>query len=887
MSTGSSDPRALGHSIWQRHTHAALNAGVRTREIGAAVYQRHADFVASAWRRMSGRGAADDAGESRPVVIGRRIHVDREAPESAMPATRPVARARVIPRDGAISRERASGGEHAGAAIGTLGATDDARPASVASTERIAGAPSASSGAHRVESAPVARTGEPVHVTRAGPTVARDAGDSVSPISPVGSRDSSEMVEAPPSRAADAHTGGAASTVRKVGDVVDIRDVGNDGSGAPSATPMLTRERLPDRPLADTPTIRGLPAAHARGADGSARSKSVDTPPFAVMRAPARNSPHSAGTTAVPGTAWQHASATAALPAVLARVPRMASAPKPLVVALHRWLGDVGGAAGPATGPRVRQPHAMTRSVDFAAAGRIGTFTRAGREVRTDHVTLSRSITLPGNTTGDAASRTPAAEARFDGMAMREAGASMPGEGVRSATGGPDLNRDAVDAEPVQRVSSAMAMPVVAARAESESASDARTEPAAVVLPAEPSPTERTVDSVMDANARSIVRWLRDTKASAGERAAAVHREADRAVVAGAATIATRTANDTGPIVARVIASPGVRATGHSGVRSDADSVARSGMAGTSVSAPEVLAHDAHDAHDAHTAHEPTHSRTVPTPVIARAQSAVPVQTVTAAQTLHRARTGSEAPPVATASAHVTSSREIRAYSDNPLATATHGKAAMALALGSAQARRDASLVSPSPEGSTVQRREAGGHHGSVALPDFALAPAHAGEPSMPAVAPARVAPSAHATAVRRGDTRMPDILRVLASAGPVAVPSAAVPEAVQSQASSVMRSSGVHARPGAATSQGVSRSEAAEPSEVERVADEYGVVPAALQRAATPPGAQPAALPAAPGAPHAGGRADDVNELAERVWQIIQDRLASERERRGYASWP
>lgn len=857
MSTGSSETRTLGHSIWQRHTHAALNTGVRTREIGAAVYQRHADFVASAWRRMSGRGAADDAGESRPVVIGRRIHVDREPPESGMPATRPVARARVIPQDGAISRERASGGEHAGAA------TDDARPASVALTERIAGAPSASAGTHRVESASVDRTGEPVHVTQAGFTVAGDAGDAgdslspISPISPVGSRDPRDMVKAPPSRAADAHSGGAASTVRKVGDVVDIHDVGNDGSGAPAATPMLTRERRPDRLLADTP-------------------------PFVVMRAPARTPPQSAGTTALPGTAWQHVSGTMALPAVHARVPRMASAPKPLVAALHRWLGDAGGAAGPATGLGVLQPHAMTRSVDFAAAGRLGTFTRAGREGRTDHVTLSRSITLPGNTAGDAASRTPAAEARFDGMAIREAGASMPGEGVRSATGGAELNRDAVDAEPVQRASSAMAMPVVAARAESES--DARTEPAAVVLPAEPALTDRTVDSVMDANARSIVQWLRDTKASAGERAAAVHREVDRAVVAGAATIATRTANDTGPIVARVIASPVVRATGHSGVRSDADSAARSGMAGGSVSAPEVLAHDAQDAH---TAHEPAHSQAVPTRVIARTQSAVPVQTVTAAQTLHHARTGSEAPPVATASAHVTSPREIRADSDNPLAIATHGKAAIALALGSAQARRDASLVSPSPKGSTVQRRDAGGHRGSVALPDFALAPAHAGEPSLPAVAPARVAPSAHATAVRRGDTRMPDILRVLASAGPVAVPSAAVPEAVQSRASSVMRSSGVQAQPGAATSQGVSRSEAAESSEVERLADEYGVVPAALQRAVTPPDAQPAALPAAPGALHAGGRADDVDELAERVWQIIQDRLASERERRGYASWP
>jgi len=78
----------------------------------------------------------------------------------------------------------------------------------------------------------------------------------------------------------------------------------------------------------------------------------------------------------------------------------------------------------------------------------------------------------------------------------------------------------------------------------------------------------------------------------------------------------------------------------------------------------------------------------------------------------------------------------------------------------------------------------------------------------------------------------------------------------------------------------------------VDRLADEYGVVPLALQ--AEPAGAVPATEPE-PSPPnttpaaHAGSpqKTRDAAELADEAWRIIMDRLAVERERRGFASWP
>ncbi|SAL28020.1 hypothetical protein [Caballeronia humi] len=83
-------------------------------------------------------------------------------------------------------------------------------------------------------------------------------------------------------------------------------------------------------------------------------------------------------------------------------------------------------------------------------------------------------------------------------------------------------------------------------------------------------------------------------------------------------------------------------------------------------------------------------------------------------------------------------------------------------------------------------------------------------------------------------------------------------------------------------------------------LAESYGVVPVALQAephaaasAPAAPAGQASANPAAHANPEssqkkdAGAGAPGAEELAEQAWQIIMDRLAIERERRGGATWP
>jgi hypothetical protein len=67
-------------------------------------------------------------------------------------------------------------------------------------------------------------------------------------------------------------------------------------------------------------------------------------------------------------------------------------------------------------------------------------------------------------------------------------------------------------------------------------------------------------------------------------------------------------------------------------------------------------------------------------------------------------------------------------------------------------------------------------------------------------------------------------------------------------------------------------------PVAVDRLAEQYGVIPIDAQKTAAGPAG--AMAPAAQ-------KTDDPHELAEKVWQVIQDKLAVERERRGYTSWP
>lgn len=86
-----------------------------------------------------------------------------------------------------------------------------------------------------------------------------------------------------------------------------------------------------------------------------------------------------------------------------------------------------------------------------------------------------------------------------------------------------------------------------------------------------------------------------------------------------------------------------------------------------------------------------------------------------------------------------------------------------------------------------------------------------------------------------------------------------------------------------------------AAPASTDTVAESYGVVPLSLQAEpnsaeAPPKPANANANPnpaASPDAKNADATAPGAAELADQAWQIIMDRLAIERERRGGAPWP
>ncbi|SAK63048.1 hypothetical protein AWB78_02109 [Caballeronia calidae] len=82
-----------------------------------------------------------------------------------------------------------------------------------------------------------------------------------------------------------------------------------------------------------------------------------------------------------------------------------------------------------------------------------------------------------------------------------------------------------------------------------------------------------------------------------------------------------------------------------------------------------------------------------------------------------------------------------------------------------------------------------------------------------------------------------------------------------------------------------------AAPASTDTVAESYGVVPLSLQAepnsAEAPPKPANGNAAASPDAKNADATAPGAAELADQAWQIIMDRLAIERERRGGAPWP
>jgi hypothetical protein len=129
-------------------------------------------------------------------------------------------------------------------------------------------------------------------------------------------------------------------------------------------------------------------------------------------------------------------------------------------------------------------------------------------------------------------------------------------------------------------------------------------------------------------------------------------------------------------------------------------------------------------------------------------------------------------------------------------------------------------------------------------------------------------------------ESRVPNLLRVFATSVPWAARAADADRPAQTASSSPAGRGGTSGQ-----------SSVSHAATIDRLADQYGVVPVDTQQAGPSPGGthRPAqnASAIAKTATSGAGNTIDASELAEQAWQIIQDKLAVERERRGFASWP
>jgi len=169
--------------------------------------------------------------------------------------------------------------------------------------------------------------------------------------------------------------------------------------------------------------------------------------------------------------------------------------------------------------------------------------------------------------------------------------------------------------------------------------------------------------------------------------------------------------------------------------------------------------------------------------------------------------------------------------------------------------------------------------------------PTHVAPTQLPTQAPASIteAPALSFTAVsrtrasRQSDPAMPGAQRLRAAQSAPVVRAFMPSQETQRPPSVLPLRHAVQNAHSVATS---------ESTAIDRLADQYGVVPIDLQAAPPSGGAHAGAAPAntkASSAQNADPNAKpaDAAQLAEEAWQIIMDKLAIERERRGFASWP
>lgn len=845
MNTDRADPSqagaSLGAVLWHRHTQTAFNAGTQTqaaRAIGVSVFERHMNFVGSSLRRMAGGSSAGGAANARPVVIARRVRFDRQVPEFDAASVQPPLRTHVIRPAGTASRE--------GESVGGRAAVDR-RPGAAATAQ--AGRPPASGPAMPGGAGFRGGVHTPVHtlVMRAGSVLAGDSDVSGRPIPrPIeGERAVDRALDEP----VDAH---------------GIGDVPVERAAVCSKALQFVGHSSANGGFADRPLMARTPVAGARSTSAAGLPGCVDGLRSAVMRVPVSSLLSLAGTRDRHDATIHRAAGTASRGAVRGGLPGtgvgtgwgasigagtisrsnddVVLSPRPLVVALRGWFDDLGSAprrgvshAQPQepSGPAAPASAVGTWSGDVRAVSGIDGSIRIGRGAHGDRSMPIAPASLRTGASERGATHVRGIDTRAVDRMIQVTDPAVAGDAASSLGNGLSAGQDMIDGRLVDHASSEAAAKHTAATAGREDANVLRTGHAVSrQLPVVPV-ADREVARVTDLNARSIVQLLRGSKTpSLGNSAVSTQHMGGEVPTI---TESRSAVHDDGAGSQRLHRL--ARWTMHEADSPDA--VKTGGFAAVSVASSTVV----------------------------------------------------DAPPFG-GDGHASSS----APQTEPRLSGAGANESPALDRGLRSLTPRLSLPSspsPSPPVAVPQRAAVAIEpNGAATTQSDRIMREHASVPasidaSRQAVFDA--APSASAslqwatTRTDRRDARVPGFLRVFASAAPFATHVPATHGIARSQSASAMGdgSAGPH---GCTASAGLSVRESGMPLPVDRLAEQYGVVPAAAHGvSALPQPAGPAGRDAAPPA----SRTGDANELAERAWQIIQDKLACERERRGYAPWP
>ncbi|MGF6754539.1 hypothetical protein [Paraburkholderia sp. GAS42] len=901
---------ALGDSLWRRHTHTALNAGLRTgwsSDIGTSVYERHADFVAAAARRIAGGSAAGGPDDARPVVTGQRVHFDPSAPDFAaqpaqpLPRTHVVQRATVSPREterdpgvpaGTAEPQRDPGGTDASFAFASSAASPDhstsVAPASGASAHdnaasiqramnvpledvrdakaaRIAHIDSPGGGTPappvvtHAAAAPTIRAHEATPVARTWPAMASASSDARSPLARqiashrravvqgVASAGAFSTRDSAPSQS-DTHSGAPELTRRSIAGPKDTQHVAalitgamitSDASNAGGPRPRWWPDAL--HSVAMRKPMSALPAAIDLGQSQRAGTKPAKTQDIAP-----------AHTYAVSSHGVRQ---RAGLDATASPMPR----PLATVIA---------------------------HSPDYPAAAAASTTVTASATSRTT-TPAQRLLSTHAQASHRAAAGAVVAQARSHGETAGSATQTRSG-GARPFENTGAVSERAPDVPAVQAGtavdSNAPATPDVAMHTDAGAGARSTGLPVTSRLAVHEPEIDRTIVRVTDANAHSVVRLLRSARI-AGE----VRGEAAASIGGGGHGAALdrdgrrNTERPDRPLDAAAASAPIIADT------RIASSHPRDITRSESLDALSASAATAHESTDdllpmpmpmpMQPAAAPTGERAAPVSDVTRAPGA----------TL-RARL---AQPLATATNARHDLPSLSPAGDNT--GATKPPPAGELTVTTATGTQAHVSAAPTPPQLSVLARAAIQESGeTVTAPvrvdrPFEPDPLFNPQRHDPALTALPVTSAAPRPAAQYPGARMPELLRVFAPGALWAARAVVTAGAAQGQPAYYARHEGpLSQRVG--LDAGMPGGGTATSTAIDRVAETYGVVPAAIQtaQAASPlPGPHAATPGAMSTAPHAQAGKDDVNELAERAWQIIQDKLLYERERRGYAPWP